>query len=131
MKVHVFMVAVVATLATGAVLAAGEGGDTWSEVQPGQYPNYSASRSAPHVDSQVGMDAALAGSEGGDTWSSLEARRGTSVQQLGMQNRPGQTDTTYAVHGSEGGDSWSRFVPELQSKPTNTAGLSSAPANIR
>lgn len=131
MKMHVFMAAVVATLASGAVLAASEGGDTWSEVQPGQYPNYSALRSAPHVDWQVGMDATFAGSEGGDTWSSLEALHETSVQQVGMQNRPGRTDTTYAVHGSEGGDTWSRFVPEFQSKPTSTASLNSAPADIR
>ena len=70
MKMHVLTAAVLAALASQAVLAASEGGDTWSAVEPVQQPTYSVLKpSAP------APDAAFGGSEGGDTWSSLQALR--------------------------------------------------------
>jgi len=129
MKVHVLTVAVLAALASRAVLAASEGGDTWSAVQAVQQSTYSALQSAPRVDSAApALDSAFEGSEGGDTWSSLQALRETSVQQANMQDRRGRTDTSYAglPGGSEGGDTWSRFVPH-QSQLMGSAGLASGP----
>jgi hypothetical protein len=129
MKMHVLTAAVLAALASRAVLAASEGGDTWSAVEPVQQSTYSVLQSVPRVDSPApALDAAFEGSEGGDTWSSLDAVRETTVQQASIQDHPGPTDTKYAglIGGSEGGDTWSRFVPQLQSQPIGSAGLASA-----
>ena len=130
MKMHVLTAAVLATLASGAVFAASEGGDTWSEVQPVQRPTYSVSQSASHVAlPEPALDAAFQGSEGGDTWSSVQASRETSGDQL-AQRRPAESHADYASlpdGGSEGGDTWSRFVPQRQGEPTGSARLASAP----
>ena len=124
MKMHVLTAAVLAALASQAVLAASEGGDTWSAVEPVQQPTYSVLKPAAPA-----PDAAFGGSEGGDTWSSLQALRETTAQQASIQDRPGRTDTRYAgeVGGSEGGDTWSRFEPQLQGPPIGSAGLTSGP----
>jgi len=124
MKMHVLTAAVLAALASQAVLAASEGGDTWSAVEPVQQPTYSVLKPAAPA-----PDAAFEGSEGGDTWSSLQALRETTAQQASIQDRPGRTDARYAgqVGGSEGGDTWSRFEPQLQGQPIGSAGLASGP----
>ncbi len=130
MKMHVLTAAVLAALASRAVLAASEGGDTWSAVEPVQQPTYSVMQSAPGVDpAALVPDAAFEGSEGGDTWSSLQALRETAAQQASVQHRPGRTDTRYAglLGGSEGGDTWSHFVPQPQGQPMGSAGLASGP----
>ena len=128
MKMHVLTAAVLATLASGAVFAASEGGDTWSEVQAVQRPTYSALRSASHVaQPEPALDAAFEGSEGGDTWSSVQASRETRGDQL-AQRRPAESGADYASFpdgGSEGGDTWSRFVPQFQARPMNSTGLAS------
>jgi hypothetical protein len=130
MKVHVLTAAVLAALASRAVLAASEGGDTWSALEPIQQSTYSVLQSAPRVESpEPALDAAFEGSEGGDTWSSLQALRETTVQQASIQDHRGQADTEYAgpVGGSEGGDTWSSLVPQLQGQPMGSSGLASAP----
>ncbi len=126
MKLHLLTAAVIATLASTATLAASEGGDTWSEVQPLQQSSFPAAQSAPSVDPAPALDAAFEGSEGGDTWSSVQALNETSGQQVG-HNRPVRPDTAYASlpGASEGGDTWSRFVPQFQSDPTAFTGLAS------
>ena len=128
MKMHVLTAAVLAALASGAALAASEGGDTWSAVEPVQQSTYTVLQSAqPVASAPAAPDAAYEGSEGGDTWSSLHALRETGVQQAGLQHGPGRIGATYAGAdgGSEGGDTWSRFVP--QSQPTGSTALASAP----
>jgi hypothetical protein len=70
MKMNVLTAAVLAALASGSVLAASEGGDTWSTVQPVQQSTYSALSTASR------LDVAFQGSEGGDTWSSVQALPG-------------------------------------------------------
>jgi hypothetical protein len=130
MKMHILTAAVLAALASQAVLAASEGRDTWSAVEPVQQSTYSVVQSAPSVDSsQPALDAAFEGSEGGNTWSSLQALRETTVQQASIEHGPDRTDTRYAgpVGGSEGGDTWSRFEPQLQGQPMGSAGLASGP----
>ena len=130
MKVHVLTAAVLAAFASTAALAASEGGDTWSAVQPVQELTYSVMQSAEHVDPQALVpDAAFEASESGDTWSSLQALRQTAVQQVSVQRRPGRTDTGYAglPGGSEGGDTWSRFVPQPQDQSMPAAGVASGP----
>src|SRR5207302_9728468 len=124
MKMHILTVAVMAALASRAVLAASEGGDTWSAVEPVQQAANSVLQPAA-----AAPDAAFEGSEGGDTWSSLQALRETTAQQASIQDRPGRTDARYAgqVGGSEGGDTWSRFEPQLQGLPIGAAGLASGP----
>ena len=127
MKLHLLTAAVLATLASTAALAASEGGDTWSEVQPAPQSTYSIVQSAPHVAShEPALDAAFEGSEGGDTWSSLQALRETGDQQV-AQDRSARIDTDYARldFGSEGGDTWSRFVPQFQSQPMSSTNLAS------
>ena len=128
MKMNVLTVAIMTALASRAVLAASEGGDTWSAVEPVQQSSYSTLQSASGVDSpQPAADAAFEGSEGGDTWSSLQALSQTPVDQASSHDRAGRTSSDYAgeVGGSEGGDTWSRFVPQLQGQPTGSAGLAS------
>jgi hypothetical protein len=130
MKMHVLTAAVLAALASRAVLAASEGGDTWSAVEPLQQSTYSMLQSASGVDSpKPALDAAFEGSEGGDTWSSVQALSETPVEQASSHDRAGRTNSEYAgeVGGSEGGDTWSRFVPQLQGQPMGSAGLASAP----
>jgi hypothetical protein len=130
MKMHVLTVAVLTALASRAVLAASEGGDTWSAVEAIQESSSTAAQLAQRVDpANPVLDDAFKGSEGGDTWSSLQAVRETTVQQAGIQQRPDRTGTQYAgqAAGSEGGDTWSRFVPQFQGQPTGSANLASAP----
>ncbi len=70
MKMHVLTAAVLAALASRAVLAASEGCDTWSAVEPVQQSTYLMLQSASGVDSpEPALDAAFEGSEGGDTCS--------------------------------------------------------------
>ena len=128
MKMRVLTVAVLATFASGAVLAASEGGDTWSAIQSEQQSTYSASRSPSRVDPvDPVLDAAFTGSEGGDTWSSLQALRETGGQQIAQAPRaPGSLTYAGLPGGSEGGDTWSRFVPQFQSEPMGAANLASA-----
>lgn len=112
MKTQVLTAAVLAALVSRVALAASEGGDTWSEVQPAQQSTYSVLQSASSVDpASLALGAAFEGSEGGDTWSSVQALRGTSGQQI-AQGRLGSSSTEYTslAGGSEGGDTWSRFA---------------------
>lgn len=67
MKLKVLTAAVLATLASGSVLAASEGSDIWSTVQPVQQSTYSGPPSAPRP------DVAFQGSEGSGTLSSVDA----------------------------------------------------------
>jgi hypothetical protein len=71
MKLKLATAAVLMALASRVALAASEGGDTWSELQPS--PSVATERLAsdqPHV---VATTANLkAASEGGDTWSELQ-----------------------------------------------------------
>jgi hypothetical protein len=130
MKMHVLTAAVLAALASRAVLAASEGGDTWSAVESAQQSTYSMLQSASGVDSsKLALDAAFEGSEGGDTWSSVQALSETPVEQASSHDRAGRTNSEYAgeVGGSEGGDTWSRFVPQLQGNPMDSVGLASGP----
>ena len=125
MKIYVVTAAVLAALASRAVLAASEGGDTWSAVQPAPDSAYSVAPSASHTDPMVsGLDPALEGSEGGDTWSSVEAVRGTGDEAIG-QGGSGQSNTEYArtPSASEGGDTWSSIEAEVQSHPISLTRL--------
>src|SRR5215472_362439 len=116
MKMNVLTAAVLVALASQRVLAASEGGDTWSEIQATQQSTYSLVQSTSRLDSAaMPLDAALGGSEGGDTWSAVQALGETNDQQV-AQNAYGPSTLEYAgvPGGSEGGDTWSRFVPQLQ-----------------
>jgi hypothetical protein len=129
-KTLVLTTVVLATLASRVVLAASEGGDTWSALAPVQQSVYSAAGNSPRVDSsEPALHAAFNGSEGGDTWSSVQTLRDSGVQEAGIQERPASIAARYAgpVNGSEGGDTWSRFLPQFQSQPTGSAGLAPAP----
>jgi hypothetical protein len=129
MKMHVLTATVLAALASRAVLAASEGGDTWSAVEPVQQPTYSVMQSAPRVDpAALVPDAAFEGSEGGDTWSSVQALSETPVEQASSHDHADRTSLQYGgeLGGSEGGDTWSRFEPQLQGQPMGSAGLASA-----
>ena len=131
MKMHVLTAAVLAALASRAVLAASEGGDTWSEVQPAQRSTYSVVQSTSPVDPAAApLDAAFEGSEGGDTWSAVQALGETNGQQV-AQDLLGHHNIDYAgvPGGSEGGDTWSRFVPQFQSQPIGSTGLASRSSN--
>jgi hypothetical protein len=131
MKMHVLTAAVLAAVASRAVLAASEGGDTWSEVQPAQRSTYSVVQSTALVDpAGAPLDAAFKGSEGGDTWSAVQALGETNGQQV-AQDLPGRRNTDYAglPGGSEGGDTWSRFVPRFQSQPVDSTGVASGSSN--
>ena len=130
MKMRVLTAAVLAALASRAALAASEGGDTWSEIQPIQESTYSVLQTPSLVDpTALALDPAFEGSEGGDTWSSVQALRDTSGQQV-AQDRLGRSKTEYASlpGGSEGGDTWSRFVPQFENRPLDSAGLASGAA---
>jgi hypothetical protein len=81
MKAHTLISTVFFTLATGAALAASEGGDTWSELQPS--PSVASNRpsiapiqgdASSMQPNQRSLDNTLnrAASEGGDTWSEVE-----------------------------------------------------------
>ena len=132
MKMHVLTAAVLAALASRAVLAASEGGDTWSAVEPAPQSTYSTLQSASGVDSPApAPDAAFEGSEGGDTWSSVQALSETPVEQASSHDRDGRINSEYAgeVGGSEGGDTWSRFVPQFQGQPVSSTGLVSGSNN--
>jgi hypothetical protein len=129
MKMHILTAALLAALASRAVVAASEGGDTWSAVEATQSSSHSALPSAPRVDApRPALGASFEGSEGDDTWSSVQAVRQTTGQ-LVAQGRPGRPNVQYAGQpgGSEGGDTWSRFVPQFQSQPMGSASLASAP----
>ena len=90
MKMNVLTAALLATLASGSVLAASEDGDTWSTVQPVQHSTYSA---LPYASV---LNVAFQGSEGGDSWS--------SVQALPQSFAPG---ASRAVSGTGSTDIWS------------------------
>ena len=124
MKISALTAASLAALASGVVMAASEGGDTWSAVQLVQSSNYSSLQAAPRPWAE---DSAWVASEGGDTWSSLQALRETTVRQGSIAQRPAGTDTRYAgvVGGSEGGDTWSRFLPQRQGQPIASPGMAS------
>ena len=129
MKMHVLTVAVLAALASRAVLAASEGGDTWSAVEPVQKSTYQVLQYIPRFDPpRLASDDASKGSEGGDTWSSVQALRETPIQQAGDDDYSDRNDPKYASQfgGSEGGDTWSRFVPQFQKQPVGSAGMASA-----
>ena len=81
MKMHVLTTAVLAALASGSVLAASEGADTWSTVQPVQHSTYSAVSSASR------LDVAFHGSEGGDTWSSVQPLPGSFAPSGSTEDR--------------------------------------------
>ena len=89
MKMRVLAVAVVAALGAHVALAASEGGDTWSEVQPVQGAAQSVLLSAPQVaSSESQLGSAFEGSEGGDTWSRFvpqEEGRPTGTASLASQ----------------------------------------------
>jgi hypothetical protein len=127
MKMRVLTVAVVAALGAQVALAASEGGDTWSEIQPLQRSSHSVLQSASHVASAEPLGpTAFAGSEGGDTWSSVQALREAPALQV-AQDPAAAPEAGYASlrGGSEGGDTWSRFVPQEAGGPTETASLAS------
>jgi hypothetical protein len=90
MKMHVLTATVLAALASRAVLAASEGGDTWSAVEPVQQPTYSVMQSAPRVDpAALVPDAAFEGSEGGDTWSRVVPQfQGQPMGSAGLASGP-------------------------------------------
>jgi hypothetical protein len=72
MKMHVLTAAVLAALASRALLAASEGGDTWSSVESVQPSTPPLLQSAPTVEPETPLaPCASRGSEGGDTWSDL------------------------------------------------------------
>jgi hypothetical protein len=134
MKTHILTAAVLTALASSTVLAASEGGDTWSAVESVQQSSYSMPQSVSGVDSpDPAADAAFEGSEGGDTWSSLQALSQTPVEQASRHDQAGRANSEYAgeVGGSEGGDTWSRFLPQQQRQPTEFAGLASASPDRR
>ena len=84
MKMHVLTAAVLVALASQAVLAASEGGDTWSAVEPVQQPTYSVLKPPAPA-----PDAAFGGSEGGDTWSRFEPQlQGQPIGSAGLASGP-------------------------------------------
>ena len=102
MKVHVLTAAVLAALASGAVLAASEGGDTWSAIEPVDHSKHSAVQSAPRVDTpEPAPDCALEASEGGDTWSRFVPRsQGQPIGSAGLASaRDGSNDHWQAPFG--------------------------------
>jgi hypothetical protein len=125
MKTHVLAVAVLATLASGVAVAASEGGDTWSAVEPVQGSAYSALQPVTVGEPAAALDGTWSGSEGGDTWSRFHAPRGTTVSQASAEDVTDRTDATVAVvtGSSEGGDTWSQFVPQSEVRPTTIASL--------
>ena len=126
MKTHVLAAVVVAAVASRVALAASEGADTWSALQPVQRPAYSALQSATVQQPSAALDGTWSGSEGGDTWSRFDAPRATAVRQASAQDVADRADVTVAG-GSEGGDTWSQFVPQSESRPIRTARLASKP----
>ena len=75
MKMHLVLAAVFAGLSSHSALAASEGGDTWSEVQPQPGVRTTQPLAMPAPASSVQRDylyGAPARSEGGDTWSELQ-----------------------------------------------------------
>jgi hypothetical protein len=70
MKLKLATAAVLMALASRAALAASEGGDTWSELQP--QPYVASQRAAYDSSVVVATTANRAASEGGDTWSELQ-----------------------------------------------------------
>ena len=127
MKMHVLTAAVLAALASQVVMAASEGGDTWSELQPAHQWAYSPPQSAQRTDPvDPDLGAAFEGSEGGDTWSSVQALRdaGEQATQLGSTGK--SIEYAGLPGGSEGGDTWSSVAPALQSGPMSSTGLAAA-----
>ncbi len=129
MKTHVLAAAVVAALASRVAVAASEGADTWSAVEPVQRSAYSALQSTTVGQPAAALDGTWSGSEGGDTWSRFHAPRETAVRQASVQDVADRTDATVAggTGGSEGGDTWSQFLAQSEGRPTRTAGLASKP----
>ena len=97
MKMHVVTAAVLVALASQAVLAASEGGDTWSDVERVQQSADSTFKSVSGVDSpDPAKGAAFEGSEGGDTWSSVEALSATPVE-ASRHDRASQSNSEAAA----------------------------------
>ena len=72
MKMHLVLVAAFAALCSHAAVAASEGGDTWSAVQPqaaARSPRPLAITTSASFSSPQGFP--VPASEGGDTWSAL------------------------------------------------------------
>src|SRR6267154_1915419 len=69
MKVHVLAATVVAALASRAVLALSEGGDTWSAIQVVGQQDERLPQFMPRVHPPVTRQIVWEGSEDGDTWS--------------------------------------------------------------
>jgi hypothetical protein len=126
MKTHVLAAVVLAALASRVAVAASEGADTWSAVEPVQGSAYSAALQSTTVgEPAAALDGTWSGSEGGDTWSRFHAPRGTIVRQASADDVADRTDATVAAGtgGSEGGDTWSRFLPQSGTRPTSIASL--------
>ena len=70
MKLKLATAAVLMALASHAALAASEGGDTWSELQPQPYAT--SERAASYSLAAMATTANPSASEGGDTWSELQ-----------------------------------------------------------
>ena len=77
MKMHVAFAAALAALGSHAALAASEGGDTWSEVQPKPFARSTQPLTVPAPVpvsnlQHAYLHGAPGGSEGGDTWSEVQ-----------------------------------------------------------
>jgi hypothetical protein len=70
MKLKLATAAVLMALASRGALAASEGGDTWSDLQPQPYA--ASEHAASYSPAAVATTANLSASEGGDTWSELQ-----------------------------------------------------------
>ena len=124
MKVHVFTATVLAAFASQVVMAASEGGDTWSEIQPAQRSAYSLLQSVQCTDPvDLDLESTSAGSEGGDTWSSVQALQDTNEQAARVASRETSTEYAGSPGGSEGGDTWSRFAQAPEGEPMSSTGL--------
>jgi hypothetical protein len=126
MKTHVLAAAVLAALVSRVAVAASEGGDTWSAVEPVQQSAYPSLQAATLEEPAAALDSVWSGSEGGDTWSRFVAPRATIARQATEEDVADRGDATVA-YGSEGGDTWSRFLPQSEGRPMRTARLAAKP----
>ena len=70
MKLKLATAAVLMAFASHGALAASEGGDTWSELQPQPYAT--SEQAASYSPAAAATTANLSASEGGDTWSETQ-----------------------------------------------------------
>jgi hypothetical protein len=133
MKVHVLAATVVAALASRAVLALSEGGDTWSAIQVVGQQDERLPQFMPRVHPPVTRQIVWEGSEDGDPCPELGVLKEQAAAEADLQHRVAPVDAARALSGSgsEGGDTWSRFLPRPQARPTRTAGLIFAPEEIK